>query len=85
MVDAAQYLVYGVPAVAIVITGVKVARDTGLPSKYAPVTSLGLGVATGLIVASQNGDPWMAGVVAGVMIGASACGIYDAGKVKAGA
>jgi len=31
------------------------------------------------------GVPAVAVVVAGVMIGASACGIYDAGKVKAGA
>ena len=78
--DATQYLVYGVPAIVVVIALVKVARETGLPSKYAPAASLGMGVVTGLVMASSNGDPWMAGVVAGVMIGASACGIYDAGK-----
>lgn len=83
--DITQYLVYGVPAIAVVMAGVKVAREAGLPSKYAPATSLGLGVVTGLMMASQNGDQWMAGVVAGVLIGASACGIYDAGKIKAGA
>lgn len=83
--DITQYLVYGVPAIAIVIALIKVARETGLPSKYAPAASLGLGVATGITMANQNGDPLATGVVAGVMIGASACGIYDAGKIKAGA
>lgn len=78
--DVSQYLIYGVPAITVVMAGVKIARETGLPSKYAPAASLGLGIAAGLVMASQNGDPWMAGVVAGVMVGASASGIYDVGK-----
>ena len=74
--DATQYLVYGVPAIVVVIALVKVARKLG-PSKYAPAV-LGMGVVTGLVMASSNGNPWMAGVVAGVMIGASALTRYVA-------
>lgn len=78
--DVSQYLIYGVPAVTLVIALVKIARETGLPSKYAPAASLGLGIAAGMVMAHQNGDPWMAGIVAGATVGVSACGIYDVGK-----
>lgn len=78
--EATQYLVYGFPAVAVVIALVKIARETGLPSKFAPAVSLSLGIVTGLVMAYQNSDPWLAGAVAGIMVGASSCGLYDLGK-----
>jgi len=78
--DVAQYALYGVPAITLVMASVKVARETGLPSKYAPTTSIGLGVLSGIGIALQNGSSMVGGVVAGIMIGVSASGIYDVAK-----
>lgn len=78
--DITQYAVYGIPAIALVIGLVKVAREVGLSSKYAPVASVGLGVVAGVVMANQNGDPIIAGVVTGIAVGLMACGVYDVGK-----
>ena len=78
--DVSNYLLYGVPAITIVMALVKVARETGLPSKYAPITSIGFGVLSGIGIALQNGSSIVAGAVVGVMIGVSASGIYDVAK-----
>lgn len=80
--DYTTYALYGIPVITLVIALVKVARDAGLPSKYAPVASIALGALGGVGVALQQGDPVVTGFVAGIVIGATACGIYDAGKVK---
>lgn len=82
--DVTQYLIYGVPAVTVIIALVKVVRETGLPSKYAPALSLGLGVLAGLGIAAQANDPLFTGLPVGILLGASACGIYDAGKKSVG-
>ena len=81
--DITQYALYGIPVITGVITLVKVAREAGLSSKYAPALSIGLGALGGVAVAAQQGYQILSGVVAGVMIGAAACGIYDAGKKSA--
>ena len=78
--DISQYVVYGVPAVALVMGLVKVFREIGLPSKFAPIVSIGLGVISGVTIAFEVGQPYSAGIVIGIMIGLSSCGIYDVGK-----
>jgi hypothetical protein len=78
--DVNSVLIFGVPAVATITAIVKVARETGLPSKYAPAVSLGIGVAIGVGIALQTGDLWVTGLPIGVILGASSCGIYDLGK-----
>ncbi len=78
--DVSQYLVYGVPIVALVIGLVKVSREAGLPSKFAPGVSLFLGVLFGLLMALEGEQPLLGGALVGVVVGLSACGIYDVGK-----
>lgn len=78
--DVTQYVLYGVPAIAVVIALVRVARETGLPAKYAPAMSIGLGMVVGAALAYQAGTPLFMGIPAGVALGAMACGIYDVGK-----
>lgn len=78
--DVSSYLVYGVPALAVVIGLVKLAQQTGMPVKFAPALSVGLGIATGIVMAYQNGQSALAGVVAGIVVGLSASGLYDLGK-----
>lgn len=82
--DVNQYLLYGIPAITIIIVLVRVAREVGLPSKYAPAASILFGILVGMGMAYENSTSWAAGLVIGIMLGATACGIYDAGKIKAG-
>lgn len=78
--DISQYLIYGVPAVALVMGLVKVFREVGLPSKFAPIVSVFIGVILGLTMAIETGQSYIAGVVIGIMVGLSSCGMYDIGK-----
>ena len=73
-------LLYGIPVLALIIGLVKVAREMGLPSKFAPAASLGLGIVGGIAVAYQNGMEPVGGIVIGIALGLMACGIYDQGK-----
>lgn len=78
-----EYLVYGIPAVALVMGLVKVFREVGLPSKFAPITSVVFGIILGLVIALESGQSCIAGAIIGIMIGLSSCGLYDVGKKTA--
>ena len=80
--DYNSVLLYGIPVLALIIGLVKVAREMGLPSKFAPAAALGLGVVGGVTVAYQNGMAPVGGVVIGIALGLMACGIYDQGKLS---
>jgi len=80
--DYNSVLLYGIPVLALIIGLVKVAREMGLPSKFAPAAALGLGVVGGVAVAYQNGMDPVGGVVIGIALGLMACGIYDQGKLS---
>ena len=79
--DVSTCLIYGVPALTLVITIVAMARKVGMPSKYAPAVSIGCGLIAGVVMGLTQDIGIGGGIVAGVMLGASACGIYDAGKI----
>lgn len=81
--DFTTYLIYGVPVLAIIMGLVKLAREQGLPSKYAPLLSIALGVILGCAVAYQNHTDYVAGAVIGLVAGLSASGLYDAAKFNA--
>ncbi len=70
-----SYLVYGFPAVALVIAVVGTAKKAGLPSKWAPPVAMALGLGAGLAI-----SPDVKGIVTGIAIGAAACGTYDLGQ-----
>jgi hypothetical protein len=78
--DVNAYLLYGVPVVGLVMALVKIAREVGLPTKFAPALAILLGLAGGMGIAYQNGNDLVAGAVIGLVIGASAAGFYDAAK-----
>lgn len=80
--DINSFLLGGFPAIALVMVLVKIARVSGLNSKYAPALSLGLGNVAGIAMAYQNGTPLVTGIAVGIAIGASACGLYDASKYE---
>jgi len=78
--DLSNYLLYGVPAITLVIGLVKLFQQQGLPSKYAPLASLGIGILAGIGVAFTNGQTVLYGVVLGIVFSLSSCGLYDIGK-----
>ncbi len=78
--DISSYAIYGLPALAIVTSVVGVAKKAGLSTQWAPILSLGVGVLTGIAVSVSSGEPILAGISAGILLGAAACGVYDLGK-----
>lgn len=80
--DVSNCLIYGVPALTLVITVVAMARKVGMPSKYAPAVSIGCGLVAGVVIGLTQDVGLGGGIVTGVLLGASACGVYDAGRVK---
>jgi hypothetical protein len=81
-VDVTNVLIFGAPALTLVITCVAMARKLGMPTKYAPALAVSLGLTSGVVIGvTQAAVGIGTGIVSGVFIGASAMGIYDAGKV----
>lgn len=83
--DASIYLIYGIPVVGLVMALIKIARELGLPTKFAPALALLLGIVGGLAIAHQQGADYVQGAVIGLVIGASAAGFYDAAKYTSSA
>lgn len=84
--DVTNVLIFGAPALTLVITCVAMARKLGMPTTYAPALAIALGLLAGIVIGlTQTGVGIGAGIVSGVFIGASAMGIYDAGKVTSAA
>ena len=75
-----SYLIYGIPAITLVIGLVKLFQQQGLPSKYAPLASLIIGILAGVTVAITSNQTVLYGIVLGIVFGLSASGIYDIGK-----
>jgi hypothetical protein len=65
--------------VPIVIGLVAVLKNSGLPTQYAPITSIVLSVAG---VIALSGVSVMSGLI-GVIVGLSACGLYSGAKTTA--
>jgi hypothetical protein len=82
--DVNIYLLYGVPVVGLVMALVRLAREVGLPTKYAPALALVLGVIGGIAIAYQQGTDFVQGAVIGLVIGAAASGFYDNAKFVGG-
>jgi len=62
-----------------IIVGIsQVVKNTGFPSKFIPLLNLVLGI--GLTFLSFDGLAWHEQVIQGLMVGLSACGIYDQSK-----
>ena len=80
--DMTTYLVGGISIIALITGLVKIAREVGLPSKYAPALAVGLGIALGVSAALYSANAVYLGLLGGIAAGLSASGLYDLGKVS---
>ncbi len=80
-VNLITYLVTPVAQVALIVALAEVVKRLGLDSKYIPLVDLGLGLLAGLLVyvAYQGCHP-IEGIVIGVALGLSACGLFSGVK-----
>lgn len=78
--DVTNLALYGISLPSFILVAVGLAKTLGLPSRYAPHLSAVLGVAGGILVAVETGQPIGYGIMAGVLLGATACGIYKQAK-----
>lgn len=70
-------VIYDVALIPATMGLVDVAKRAGLPSKYAPILSLGIGVALGVATSLDN---LQKGIITGIAIGLSASGLYSGTK-----
>lgn len=70
-------VIYDVALIPATMGLVDVAKRAGLPSKYAPILSLGIGVALGIATSLDN---LQKGIITGIAIGLSASGLYSGTK-----
>ena len=68
----------GIAIIPIITMLVDVIKKAGLKAKFAPITSVILGVVFGLIF-ENNGDI-KNGIITGIIMGMSASGLYSGGK-----
>jgi len=78
--DVTNLAICGVSLPLFIQVAVGLAKKLGFPTSYCPHLSAGLGIAGGIAVAIIGGQPIYYGVVAGVMLGGLACGVYDASQ-----
>ncbi|WP_182914650.1 transposase [Paenibacillus thiaminolyticus] len=64
--------------VAVIVGLVEIAKGLGLSSRLAPVLSIILGIAAGVVYLAP-GDLKM-GVMYGIVSGLTSCGLYSTGK-----
>lgn len=76
-------LVAGIPLSVLVIGIVAVARQAGLPSKYAPLASVLVGIVLAVladVTSTVDFDTWYSALVTGIATGLMASGLYSGTK-----
>ncbi len=66
-----------VATVPTVVALVNVCKRAGLPPHFAPAVAVGFGLACQLLLWLASGGSFWVAVVAGVLLGLSASGVYD--------
>ena len=69
--------VYDVALVPITLGVTEVVKGIGLPSRYAPLVSLGVGIVLGVATTPENR---LKGILTGMAVGLSASGLYSGTK-----
>lgn len=83
MMDFVNYDITGAVAVVpIILAIVQALKMVGLPSKYSPIASIGLGIIVGFIFRHEAADLSQT-ILAGVTYGLSASGLYSGVKTTA--
>ena len=70
-------VMYDVALIPATMGLVDVAKRAGLPSKYAPVVSIAIGIILGIATNIGNAQK---GIITGIAIGLSASGLYSGTK-----
>ena len=78
--DVTNLALYGISLPLFIQVAVGLVKKLGFPTRYAPHLSAGLGILGGIGVAIVESQPILYGAMAGIFLGAVACGVYDAGK-----
>lgn len=66
---------------AVVLGVTEIIKSFGFPRKWLPVFAILLGVAIAMIDAYRSGTPdWFLAAIRGIVVGATATGLYAAGK-----
>ena len=66
---------------AAILALVTIAKDLGLPSKFAPVAAVTLGVLLAVLDQTLGGFPVYQAAASGALIGLAASGVYDVSKL----
>lgn len=76
--DLVLYLLTPVAQVALIIGIAEIIKRLGLPTRYIPLVDLALGLISGICVyVLSKGYDWVSGVMIGIAIGLSACGLFS--------
>ena len=68
-----------VPTVLAVVT---LAKDLGLPTRWAPMAAVVTGMLAQLYMGSITATAWPVSLAAGLMLGLAASGVYDAARIS---
>ncbi len=68
----------GLAIVPIMIALIEVMKKLGMPDKFAPIPSVIMGLAAGIIFIKP--DDLKSGIITGLYMGLSACGLFSIGK-----
>ena len=81
-----ELVIYGLPIAAVIVGLVELAKGQGLPSRYAPVFAVVLGLAFATL--GRLDDPtagtWLQVELLGLITGLSASGLYSGAKAQIG-
>lgn len=80
--DVTTYAVGGISIIALITGLVKVARELGLPSKYAPALAIVMGVIFGVSASLYASSAVYTGALGGIAAGLLSSGLYDLGKIN---
>jgi len=77
-------LIAGLPASGVIVALVEGAKRAGLPTRWAPLLAVALGLACGLLAHAATVAPrahlWYEAAGTGIVLGLSAAGLYSGTK-----
>lgn len=75
------YLLTPVSQVALIMALAELIKRLGLDSRFIPLIDLGLGILSGVLIYTlYTGMHWIEGLIIGVALGLSACGLFSGVK-----
>lgn len=76
--DIVAYLLQPAAQIALIIGLAELCKQLGCPTRFIPLIDLGLGLVSGCCVYAVGlGEPWINGIMLGIAMGLSACGLFS--------